>query len=133
MAPLTPSGPHILLVEDSPAHRRAARFALASAGFRVSEATDGIRALNLAKNDVFDLVITDYYMTPVLGSEFVKELRQIERYAGTPVIMLTAFADELNSEYLRDNLLVLLLPKPCSMGYLRDMVSKLLAVTPVAG
>jgi len=129
MTSLTPGKRHILLVEDHPTQRRALRFNLVNAGFRVTEAADGIQALNLAQEDTFDLVITDYHMTPLLGSQLVKRLREIERYWTTPVIMLTGFANELNSQFLRDQMLVLLLAKPYSVKHLLDAVSKCLAVS----
>jgi len=105
---------------------------LTKAGFRVSMAGDGVMALRLAEQEPFHLVISDYFMTPWLGSEFIKELRQIEGYATTPVILVTAYAVELNPLFFRDELSTVVLPNPCQPGVLLEAVSKFLGVSQVS-
>ena len=119
---------HILVVDDYSPHRNAVAFSLTKAGFRVSAAASPIKALTLAEHEDFDLVITDYYMPDYAGSDLVKKLRENDQYAGTPVILLTARADELNVEQLRDELSVLVVPKPCSTKHLVEIVAKCLAM-----
>jgi two-component system chemotaxis response regulator CheY len=119
---------HILVVDDYSAHRNALSFSLSKAGFKVSAAADAARALKLADNEHFDLVITDYYMPDYSGSDFIKKLRENEKYANTPTILLTARADELNLDRLRDDLSVLVVAKPCSTKHLVEMVTKCLAL-----
>ena len=119
---------HILVVDDLSAHRNVVAFNLAKAGFRVTAAAHPARALASAHHEQFDLVITDYYMPDYSGTDFVRKLREIDSYVATPIIMLTARANELNLDHLRDELSVLVVPKPCSMTCLLDKVSKCLAI-----
>ena len=117
---------HVLVVEDQPAHRNVVAFNLSKAGFQVTTAASPVKALALAKHEQFDAVITDYYMPDYSGTDFVKLLRESDGYLATPIILLTARADELNLQRIRDELSVLVLSKPCSMARLVETVTKCL-------
>jgi len=79
----------ILAVDDSASMRQMVVFTLESAGYDVVEAVDGQQALDIAKNESFDLVLSDINMPVKNGIELVKQLRQLEAYKYTPILMLT--------------------------------------------
>ena len=79
----------ILVVDDSASMRQMVVFTLKSDGYKVVEAVDGQQALDIAKNASFDLVLSDVNMPVMDGIELVRELRQIEAYKYTPILMLT--------------------------------------------
>lgn len=79
----------ILAVDDSASMRQMVSFTLKGAGYQVVEACDGVEALNIAKQNKFDLVLSDVNMPNMNGIELVKELRQLADYKFTPVLMLT--------------------------------------------
>ena len=79
----------ILAVDDSASMRQMVVFTLDSAGYDVVEAVDGQQALDIAKNESFDLVLSDINMPVMNGIELVKQLRQLEAYKYTPILMLT--------------------------------------------
>ncbi|MET1255048.1 response regulator [Aliikangiella maris] len=79
----------ILAVDDSASMRQMVTFTLKSAGFEVAEATDGVEALNAAKSQSFDVVISDVNMPNMDGLTLVKELRNMDKYKFTPILMLT--------------------------------------------
>ena len=118
----SPSG-NILVVDDQPAHRKAVSFNLVNAGYDVKTAKGGLEALSLAQQEQFDLIITDYYMPDCTGTDLVLKLRRLDNYYRTPVILLTGKAGELNQEYMREHLSVLVLPKPCPLARLLETVS----------
>jgi len=124
---MEPQTQHILVVDDLRAHRAVVGFNLEKAGFRVTTAANTAEALKLAEREHFDLLITDYYMPHQTGADLVGKLRETDRYADTPVILLTAKASELNLEYLSKKLSARVVSKPCSIARLIDMVSDCLA------
>ena len=124
---MSAAAPSILLLEDNPTHRNVCAFNLTNAGYRVTIAGLSAKALVLARQQPFDLILTDYYLPDYPGTDFIRLLRQVDGYQRTPVILLTARAEELNADKLRDELLVSMLSKPCTMEKLVGTVSECLA------
>ncbi len=79
----------ILAVDDSASMRQMVSFTLKSAGHSVTEAEDGVAALNLAKSGSYDLVLTDVNMPNLDGISLISELRKLPSYKFTPLLMLT--------------------------------------------
>ncbi|TQV75336.1 response regulator [Aliikangiella marina] len=79
----------ILAVDDSTSMRQMVTFTLKSAGFDVVDAADGVDALEEAKKQQFDLVVSDVNMPKMDGITLVKELRNLPAYKFTPILMLT--------------------------------------------
>lgn len=64
-------------------------FALSSAGFSVTEAEDGQVALDKARGNRFNAVVTDVNMPNMDGISLIRELRGLADYRFTPLLMLT--------------------------------------------
>jgi len=79
----------ILAVDDSASMRQMVSFTLKSAGFDVIEASDGMEALNKAKDSKFDLVISDVNMPNMDGLTLVGELRKLGNFKFIPILLLT--------------------------------------------
>ena len=79
----------ILAVDDSISIRKCISFVLTQEGYEVVEAVDGVDGLAKAKEDKFNLVITDINMPNMDGIEMIKQIRQTEGYKFTPIIALT--------------------------------------------
>lgn len=79
----------ILAVDDSPSMREMIRIALSEAGFVVAEVADGRKALDLARQSSFDLVLSDVHMPNMDGIELIRALRSEPAYRHTPILMLT--------------------------------------------
>ena len=84
----------ILAVDDSPSMRQMVTFTLKGAGYTVTEAKDGQEALGIAKNNRFNLVITDINMPNMDGITLTKELRALPNYKFTPILTLTTEASQ---------------------------------------
>jgi two-component system chemotaxis response regulator CheY len=82
--------PSVLMVDDSSTARRQLRVALESAGIRVAEAAEGVEGLWRARQQAFDLVLTDIHMPAMDGLEFIRELRKSPGYGETPIYVLTS-------------------------------------------
>lgn len=79
----------ILAADDSASMRQMVNFTLKGAGYDVTEAVDGVDALDKAKGQSFDLVLSDVNMPNMDGIELVKTLRGLADYKFTPILMLT--------------------------------------------
>lgn len=79
----------ILAVDDSASMRQMVTFTLKGAGFDVVDAIDGVDALNKAKSNKFDLVVTDVNMPNKDGITLIKDLRALPDYKFIPMLMLT--------------------------------------------
>jgi two-component system, chemotaxis family, chemotaxis protein CheY len=88
-AVVSPSNRVILAVDDSASMRQMVRFTLESAGYKVVQAIDGIEALDFAKDNPVDLVLTDVNMPRMDGITLVRELRGLSAYKFTPMLVLT--------------------------------------------
>ena len=80
----------ILIVDDRPTNRQFLLTLLGYTGHRLLEAADGAEALDLARAERPDLVITDILMPTMNGYEFVQQLRADPHIASTRVIFYTA-------------------------------------------
>ncbi|MBC8162620.1 MAG: response regulator [Roseiflexaceae bacterium] len=81
--------PTVLIVEDDPATRRLYKFLLSNGGYAVTEADDGVVALEKLAQHPYELVITDMNMPRMDGMELIRVIRR--DYPNTYVIMVTAF------------------------------------------
>ncbi|MDD4887442.1 MAG: response regulator [Thiomonas sp.] len=79
----------ILIVDDSASLRQVVNIALASAGYDVIEAVDGVDALTKLDGRKIHLIISDVNMPNMDGITLVKEIKQKADYKFTPIIMLT--------------------------------------------
>lgn len=80
----------ILIVDDSETTRQIEKSILASHGYSVDTAKDGIDAIDKAKTKQFDLIITDKDMPRMSGLVLVENLRLMENYATIPVVVVSA-------------------------------------------
>ena len=83
----------ILLVDDNRDGTLARRSVLEELGYKIVSADCGSEALKIAAAHEFDLVITDFKMSPVDGIELIKRLR--EQDFRKPIILLTGFAESV--------------------------------------
>jgi two-component system chemotaxis response regulator CheY len=79
--------------------RQMVSFTLKGAGYRVIEATDGQEALDKARLECVDLVLTDQNMPRMDGITLVRNLRGLKNYAATPILLLTTeSSDEMKAK-----------------------------------
>ncbi len=83
---------NILAVDDSASMRQMVAFTLKGAGHNVTDAEDGKHALDIARAQAFDLVLTDVNMPVMDGLKLTRELRQLPNYRFTPILVLTTEA-----------------------------------------
>jgi two-component system, OmpR family, alkaline phosphatase synthesis response regulator PhoP len=84
----------VLIVEDETDLVKLLKYNLEKEGFKVNYATDGTVALAEARRDPPDLVILDQMLPGLDGLEVCRQLRRNERFARTPVLILSARSEE---------------------------------------
>jgi len=114
--------PKILIVEDEPALVDTLEYSLSRQGYEIFIATDGVKALEMARQTQPDLVVLDVMLPQLDGYEVCRILRQ---ESSAPIIMLTARADEVDKvvglEVGADDYLT----KPFSM---RELIARIKAL-----
>jgi len=80
----------ILICDDEPALRELVRASL-SDGYRFAEASDGLLAIELAREVEPDVVILDLMLPRLGGLEVLAQLQEDERLRDVPVLVITAW------------------------------------------
>lgn len=81
----------ILIVDDEDAFRAIVKEILIDKEFSAAEASNGLNAIEIFKNNPFDAVLLDLRMPGMDGIETLQELKKIDSHV--PIIILTAFGD----------------------------------------
>ena len=91
---------NILLVEDNEINREIMQSQLTAMGYRVAMAADGKEALQLYKDNAYDVILTDIEMPQMNGYELTAEIRRLESGTErlTPILAITASEFDLNEE-----------------------------------
>ncbi|MBV6402597.1 MAG: Sensor histidine kinase RcsC [Anaerolineales bacterium] len=84
----------LLIVDKNPTDRRAYTTLLGNYGHRFLEAEDGVQALEVARAELPDLIITDILMPTMDGFTLVRRLRAEPLLMGIPVVFQTSNYDE---------------------------------------
>ncbi len=84
---------NILICDDSVSIRQMLKLTLTDANYQITEAKNGVEALELAKTRQFDLIITDVNMPLLDGLSLVRELRALPDYLFKPILLLTTETD----------------------------------------
>ncbi len=87
-----PNQPVVLVAEDDPSIRLALEFLLKYEGFQVVFAEDGAKALEVAKNDLPDVILLDHVMPKMDGKEVYAALKDHDATSSIPVLVLTGMA-----------------------------------------
>ena len=84
----------VLIADDEPNVVELVRVTLEDERLRVVAAFDGLSALDTAHDVVPDMVLLDVNMPGLNGFEVCRRLRRDTRFQSTPIIMLTAAAQQ---------------------------------------
>ena len=86
----------ILVVDDEAILLETIAYNLEQAGYRVVTAADGNSTLDAARKESPDLIILDIMLPGIDGLEVCRQLRREHSTATTPIMMLTAKAEEID-------------------------------------
>jgi len=115
----------VLLVDDSPTVRQVMRFALERAGYGVMEAGDGEQALKQLDGRRVSAIVCDLAMPNLDGMSFLKQMRALQNYRFTPVVMLTTESRTERKQDAKQLGAQAWATKPCPPSQLVDIVNRL--------
>jgi CheY-like chemotaxis protein len=121
----------ILVAEDNWVMANILRFNLERTGFEVRVASSGTEAAELLRQNRFDMLLSDYQMPGMSGEELCRHVRQDQRHAQIPVVLISAKGYELDTERLTTELsLAKVLFKPFSPKEVISLVQSVLGPMP---
>ncbi len=115
----------VLLVEDDPDARAMYAWYLRHSGMDVAEAAEGHKALQLAREQTPDVVVTDVRMPGVDGFELCRQLHEDPERKETPVVCLTADPPATVTRKAKEAGAEAVLTKPCLPDRLEQVVRDL--------
>ncbi len=84
---------NVLSAEDSPTNQLVIEHFLTQAGHRFSAAHNGLEAVEIASQTIYDVILMDVQMPEMDGIEATQRIRRLPNAnAATPIIMVTAHA-----------------------------------------
>ncbi len=81
----------VLVVDDDQSHRTILLALINGWGYKTAGADDGIKAVELAKEKPFDLILMDVRMAVMSGIEALKEIKAYN--PSIPVLIMTAYSN----------------------------------------
>ncbi len=113
----------VLIVEDDEAVRRSLSLYLKHKGYQVDGAADGIEGLDRAKNESYDVVVSDIMMPNMNGIQFLEAIKELR--PNTNIIMITGYADmQVAIEAMKKGA-VDFITKPFRFDYVEQTISDL--------
>lgn len=129
-APPRPTGAQarILYIEDNPANVEVvSRYLRSRPNVALHSVMSGQAGLNLAQQEIPDLILLDLHLPDMQGGEVLKRLKPEPATAGVPVAVLSAEAAPAVIRTMRDSGVVAYLTKPLNLTELGRLVDCLTA------
>lgn len=83
----------ILVVDDEKLIVKGIKFSLEQDGMEVKTAFDGEEAINLTRENTFDLLVLDLMLPKINGLEVCQQIRE---FSNVPIIMVTAKGEDMD-------------------------------------
>ncbi len=121
-----PSDYNVLIVDDSKTDRTIMQKALGPLGVNITEATNGVEALQMLKSGEknFDIVLIDIEMPRMDGYTLAGEIRKYSRYKYLPLVAVTSRTSKSDRMRGVEVGMTEYITKPYSLEYLANVVKK---------
>ncbi len=116
----------VLVVDDMKSELQLIKTYLEQAGYTVSTAENGTEALEKAKNDAPDIIVTDLVMPNLTGLELCRLLKKEAATANIPVIACTTKDRQVDQTWAKKQGIAAYVIKPCTQD---DLVNALRSVS----
>ena len=113
----------ILIADDDESGRSGLAALLTMWGYEVQEAATAKEGLEAFADGNFDVVFTDFFLPDACGDQVARTVAR--RAPGTPVVLLTAHADQLDNDATRFEGVTCILGKPVAVTTLTATLARL--------
>ena len=115
----------VLIVDDSSTARSIIRRTLEISGFEeleIGEASNGDEALQVLKENKYDLVFTDLNMPNMDGEQLLKRIKSSPKLNDIPVVVISSMTNESKENKLLSEHAAKIFPKPISLPDIQDFL-----------
>jgi len=92
----------ILIIQDSPSANAMLKFRLESGGFSVETVETGEEGVEKTKASQYQLILLDYNLPGMNGSQVCRVLKKEEKTRNTPVVFMSAKDEEKLSQITKE-------------------------------
>ena len=117
----------VLVVEDNELNMKLFCDLLDAYGYATIESRDGLKAIDIAREEHPDLIIMDIQLPDVSGLDLTRWIKDDSRIADIPIMAVTAFAMRQDEEHVREAGCEAYMSKPIQMTPFIKTVEKLIA------
>ncbi len=120
---------NILVVDDSLPMRSVIIKTIKASGYSAAnfyQADDGVKALEILKDEWMDLVITDYNMPDMNGSELISAMKDDDDLSSIPVIVVTTEGSQKKIQEFTERGADGYVKKPFTPEIIREKLTQLL-------
>ena len=118
----------VLVVDDSFTARKHISRVLSNMGIeRISTANNGVEAIDVIKDQHFDLIVTDYNMPEMDGKQLVEYIRNNSVQSTIPILMVSSESDQNRLAAVQQAGVSAICDKPFETDTVRELLLKMLA------
>jgi two-component system, OmpR family, alkaline phosphatase synthesis response regulator PhoP len=92
----------ILIIQDSPSANAMLKFRLESGGFSVETTETGEEGIEKTKVSQYQLILLDYNLPGMNGSQVCRILREQDKTRNTPIVFMSAKDEEKLTQITRE-------------------------------
>ena len=117
----------VLVVDDSRFSRQHILKTLHNLGIKnITQAENGKAAMPLLEQNNYDLILTDYNMPEMDGKALIGFIRGMEKYADTPVLMVTSETDMGRLAAVDQIGVSAIIDKPFETALIKNLIQKIM-------
>jgi CheY-like chemotaxis protein len=113
----------ILVVDDELTILSIIRRTLEAHGHEIEQCSNGTDAVNMILKGKYDIVLLDYSMPAMQGTDVCESVREEEGFKDLPIIILTAYTNKPD-DFFKDSGATDVLYKPVDTDKLLEMLEK---------
>jgi PAS domain S-box-containing protein len=129
--PSSPRPLRVLLAEDTPANQKLIVRLISKRGHAVQVAANGQEALDLVRQQDFDVIVMDVQMPVMDGLQATTAIRNLDRKRNIPIIAMTAYAMKGDQDRCLEAGMDSYLSKPINAQELIQLVESLAVQRPL--